>query len=365
MGRMGMLLLACTMCSMVLAQNECYDVDTSTVADDPKLALDVCEINSFLAEDPPNWEAARRVYKEGSQGNSLTLFAVATAEYPTALYQKYAVFFGDQTWIHTRIDQALDGEGKFSSNVKRVQAIKKLLQASVLVQRFFYHIDSAVSKTEANNPEGALISLNRAMATFYGGNIDCSPFGNGQARGIEFGTIEDGVSKANMEVHASVKAGAEALMAMMEDSSEDAKDAVKAARDNMLKQVTVIYAQAVFKYATLIDTGLEAEEDVEKSQAEGYAYYLAIYPLVADADPAGAEEILKAFNIATAPDEEAAEQVKDIMRSNYPKLSINEEDVRDFDPEAVDNYVDPEVASCERENPFSTDDSSKPGNVDG
>lgn len=369
MDRANMLvLLACLLCGMTLAQDDCYDVDTSNVSDDPKLALDVCEINDLLDMDPPDYAKAREIYKTGMNSKGTTLFDVATAEYPTELYQKYAVFFGDQQWMHTKIDQALDGEGKFSSAIKRVQAIKKLLQSSVLVQRFFYDIDSAVAKTEANNPEGALNSLDRAMAVFYGGDISCSPFGNGQARGIEFGTISDGVSKANKEVHAAVKAGADALMAMIEDSTADAKETVKAARDNMLKQVTVIYVQACFKYATLIDTGLENGADaaaVEKAQAEGYAYYQAIYPLVADADPTGAEDILKAFNIGAAPDEEAAEQVKAILRANYEKLSIDEDDVKDFDPEAVDNYEDPAETSCELDNPFSSVDTGKPGGVDG
>jgi len=356
MARAYMLIfLACLLCNLAIAQDECYEVDGNNVGEEPKLALDLCAIND--AVDGLDFDTAREIYEMGNNSQSLTLMEVATAEYPTDMYQKYAVFFGDQVWMHTKINQALNREGDFNTDVKQVQAVKKLLQASVLVQQFFYHLDSALAKITANNAAGALNSLDRAMAVYYGGDIQCSPFGNGQARGIEFGTVADGVSTTNTKVHAAIKEAGDALS--VEDTS-GAFEVLQDARTEIVKQVTVIYIQACFKYATLVDDGLEAEADVEKAQAEGYAYYQAIYPLIADVDPEGAAAIASAFNISKLADEDSVEEVKGIFRENYGKLSIGEEDVMDFDKDATANYEEPEETSCVLDNPFSSDDSGKP-----
>lgn len=356
MARIHMLILfACLLCNLALAQDECYEVDGNNVGDEPNLALDVCAINDALKG--PDFDAAREIYENGRNSQSLTLMEVATAEYPTPMYQKYALFFGDQVWMHTKIDQALSGEGDFNTDVKRVQVVKKMLQASVLVQQFFFHIDSALAKITANNAEGALNSLDKAMAVYYGGDIQCSPFGNGQARGIEFGTIANGVSDTNARVHAAIKEAGEALSL---DDTTGAFEIVQNTRAEVVKQVIIIYVQATFKYSTLVDDGLEAEADVEKSQAEGYAYYQAINPLVADVDPEGAAAIEAAFDLSTVADENSAENVGEILRMNYEKLDIGEDDVMEFDKDAAGNYVEPENTSCVLENPFSSDDSGKP-----
>lgn len=347
--------LAFLLCNLALAQDECYEVDFNDVGEEPKLALDVCAINDAL--EGPDYDKARDIYENGLNSDSITLMEAATAEYSTNMYQKYAVFFGDQVWMHTKIDQALNGEGDFNTDVKQVQVVKKLLQSSVLVQQFFFHLDSALAKITANNAAGAISSLDKAMAVYYGGDIQCSPFGNGQARGIEFGTVADGVSATNAKVHAAIKEAGEALSA--EDTS-GASETLQNARTEIVKQVTVIYIQSSFKYATLVDDGVEAEADVVKSQAEGYAYYQAIYPLIADVDPEGAAAIASAFNLSKVADEESAEMVKPIFRENYEKLSIVEEDVMDFDKDATANYVEPEETSCVLENPFSSDDGGKP-----
>eukprot|EP00803_Ostreobium_quekettii_P007102 evm.model.scf_3208.1 EVM.evm.TU.scf_3208.1 scf_3208:12816-13169(-) len=112
-----LIFLASLLCSLALAQDDCYEVDGNNVGEEYKLALDVCAIKDAL--DSPDFDAAREIYEMGKNSQSLTLMEVATAEYPTDMYQKYAVFFGDQVWMHTKIDQALSGEGDFDTDVKR------------------------------------------------------------------------------------------------------------------------------------------------------------------------------------------------------------------------------------------------------
>lgn len=78
-----------------------------------------------------------------------------------------------------------------------LQVIKKTLQGGVLVQQMAYHLEEAINKASNGNKGGALTSWDKAMAVFYGSDVDCAVFGNGQSRGIEFATLRMGVGLAN------------------------------------------------------------------------------------------------------------------------------------------------------------------------
>lgn len=350
------------LCHVAVAQeDECYDVQ-SAVGNEPDFAADVCAINEAL-DNGPDYDTARDIYENGRGDSKVTLQELARAEYPTDSYQKYATFFEDDRWMDTLIIDAFNKKAPFTTDTKRVQMIKKLLQSSVLVQQVFFHIDSALDKAESNNPRGALVSWDKGMATYYGAEEQCSPFGNGQARGIEFDTMRDGVAMTNSAVHGAFLRGGEALQ--QDTLSSDNFQILDEARLEVIKQVTIIYIQAVFKYATLMDEGLEDGDDVEKAQAEGFAYFHAIIPLIADIDRQGADAVLAAFNIADEPDEDLAEEVKPILRDIFDDLGIDEDEVNDFDGSRKAAYVIPEVTSCRLDNQFSDGAGAVVPDVDG
>ena len=64
------------------------------------------------------------------------------------------------------------------------------------------------SRAASSNKRRAVEYVERAMANFFGLESDCAIFGNGQARGIEFGTMRDGVSAANYDLVESFADGA-------------------------------------------------------------------------------------------------------------------------------------------------------------
>lgn len=345
------LIFIVALCHLALAQeDECYEVQ-SPVGDEPEFSADVCAINEALDKEEPDYDTAKELYENGSGENRISLKDIASAQYPTDSYQKYAVFFEDDKWMDTLITNAFNRKEPFTTDVKRVQMIKKMLQSSVLVQRVFFHIDSAIAKAESNNPRGALISWDKGMAAYYGAEEQCSPFGNGQARGIEFDTMSDGIAMSNSAVHEAFLRGGEALQS--ETLSSDQFKIVSDARLEVIKQITIIYIQAVFKYATLTDEGLENGDDVEKAQAEGLAYYYAIMPLIADIDAEGAQAVFDAFDLAQDPDEDLAEEVQPILTDIFDSLGIDEDEVKEFDGSRRDQYVVPEITSCRLDNQFS------------
>lgn len=350
-GRFTLFLCLSVLCLWVQGQeDECYTVQTDVRELEQELAAAVCAVNDAINTKPNiDYETAKDVYENGRGDDKLTLKSIATADYPTLMYQKYAVFFGDDTWMDTLISDAFDQKQPFNTDTKRSQMIKKMLQSSVLVQQMFHHLDSAKLKAESGNLASALKSWDKAMSVYYGADVDCSPFGNGQARGIEFGLMSDGISMTNSAVHSAFLEGAEALQGTL--SSQTIKT-ITDARLDVIKQITIIYIQAAFKYATLI----VADDEIEKSQAEGFAYYHAIVPIIADVDPQGAQDVLEAFNVANEPDKDKAAKVKDILRSNFESLGIDESEVMDFDDSRKGDYVVPDVTSCRLMNQFSEED---------
>lgn len=75
-----------------------------------------------------------------------------------------------------------------------------MLQSSVLLQGLTHHLGDALSLTRRREFDEALAAWERAMAVYYGEDVDCALFGNAQSRGIEFGTLKEGMAETNYEV---------------------------------------------------------------------------------------------------------------------------------------------------------------------
>lgn len=326
--------------------DDCHDPIVPHVGLEPLLAADACLIESALTLSPPDYVTVAILYEEGQNNKEVTLKSIATAEYETDIYQRFASIFEDASWIDTRLTAAIQGVEPYTTDTRRTQVINKLVQGSILVQRALWHLDKAVTKYEAGNSGSAVVDWDRAMAAYYGVDTSCAPFGTAQSRGIEFGTISEGVSDTNRAIHDQFFQGF-ATLTRRNDSLM-----IPEARLEIIRQLQIIYIQSVFKYATLTDEGLQNGEDVEKFMAEGYAYYAAIYPFIAEVDFEGAEQILAAFDLTTDPDLGIIQEVKPILTRNFESLDITPEEIKEFDGTARDNYVEPDVLSCVIENPF-------------
>jgi len=329
----------------------CYE-PTTDVGDEPYLAADVCFISLGLDRVPPDFITARAAYEFGINIKETTLKVLATTNYSTELYRKYAEFYNDDAFLDTYLVAAMEGEFPFVSDVTRAQVIEKLLVSDLLVQRVYFHIDSAVIFARNGNAADALFQWNTGLAAYYGADVDCAPFGNSQSRGVEFATIStDGISWTNDNILDSFQKGGEAL----EDGvvTEDVLDTLIRSRFEIIRSITIIYIQATFKYASLMEEALNEGTDVDKPRAEGFSYYLVVHPFVADVDPVAAQNVSNAFDLGKQPILEEVTQVKPLIRSTLEGLRIREQEVNDFDGTRKETYQPPEEPSCRTENPFS------------
>jgi hypothetical protein len=105
--------------------------------------------------------------------------------------------------------------------------------------------------------------------------------------------------------------------------------ALKAADDEIVRQILITYVRAALRYAAGSDAAL-AEGDVPAArveQAEGLAYYRVIAPLVADVDEAAARTALDAFDITTGPTRGMGQVVRRALESTYGGLGIRASEI--------------------------------------
>ncbi|GMH37972.1 hypothetical protein BSKO_05856 [Bryopsis sp. KO-2023] len=338
MGLLGAFVLSCLLVGLAVADDEhCHTPTVSNVGSVPALAGDVCKINGALGTSPPDFVTAKAIYRSA-------LKDVATASRSTPTWVQYNNFFGGAGWMDDILDDAFDKTT--TSTTKRVQIIKKVLQGTVLTQEMLYHAESALSSYEDGDAEEALISWEKGMAAFYGEDVDCAPFGNGQARGIEFGLTMKGVGNAAYNIAATFGAGAEAI-----EEGEDAGEVADAIKE-IKRNVVIVYVQSVAKYATLIDQAIERGDDFEKAQGEGFGYLHAILPILNDANARDASKILAVFNPANEPSEEEAEEVLDLLKKMYGALGVSASEIKSFDGSRSGRFSPPSEVACEAFNPF-------------
>lgn len=320
----------------------CHEPDASAAASVAALAGDVCTINSLLGSSPPDYVSARKVYEGALQG-------VTTAVRDTPTWKKFVDCFGRPDWMDDILTDAFEGSPPYTTDTKRVQVIKKVLQGTVLTQEMLWHLETAISKANDGDFDGALESMEKAMAAFYGVDVDCAPFGNGQARGIEFATTTRGVGLANYKISEAFYEGGQAL------GDEDASG-FSSNVDKIRRNVIVIYIQSVAKYATLIDQGREKGTSIEKAQGEGFGYLHAILCFLSDVNSGDTTKIADTFNVGNDPTEEEAEEVLDLLSGFLRPLGIRGSDVKvtNFDKSRVDRFRFPDRIRCPAENPFAS-----------
>ena len=301
----------------------------SDVAGHARMSLDVCEINRLLDSRPPDFAGVAAIYRAGKfsdekEGVKRTLGKSASesrsAEDTLGRYERYL----GVGWLNAFVGDALDGVGAFAgaSEAVRREAVRIGVRDQIMVAWAFHELDAAVDKAVKGSftkKSGAPHNWDEVWAYYHGEKPECSPFATANARGEEFGVG----TLINRRLVLSMKDGLKALV-----ESKSATSARKV-RDDVVRDLTITYVQSAIKSASEIDAALASgkAEEARLRQAEGWAYYRVIEPLIAKANTTAAETIAGVFDLKVKPAAGSAAKVTAAFSSAYGPLGIAPEDV--------------------------------------
>ena len=195
----------------------------------------------------------------------------------------YDDYYGaDGSW-NDFVSAAIEGTGPFAgeSDTVRDQATEKGIQNGVMTAYAIHELNAAIIKAEAGNwgPDDAQHAWDEGWAFYHGpddadADFDgCGPFATASKRGGNFGTGD----ATNIATLAAMNDGLTAL------KNEDMQGVIDA-RDEVLRNVVIVYSQASVRYASKMTDDLAAGDtaDYDKHQAEGHAFYRVIEAYVAE-----------------------------------------------------------------------------------
>ncbi len=247
----------------------------SDVDNHRSLMNDLCEIKAAASSDGGyDFATAKDIYMNGknaekSDGSFRTLAGFASA---TGKNHDYDSYYGIDGSVDAHIMAALEGTGDFegTSDTVRYQGIAKLTVNLGMVAYTLHELNAAILKAEAGNwgTDDAQHAWDEGWAFFHGPDehYGCSPAKVMEKRAADFGTADaDGVAATFAATEAAMNAG---LTALQNENMQGVVDA----RDEILKNLVIVYSQAVLKYTSKMDSNTTAE----KYQAEGYAFWKAI-----------------------------------------------------------------------------------------
>ena len=255
----------------------------SNVDNHRMLMGDVCDIKDLSGAY--DWDGVKDIYEDGkhaekSDGSYRTLMGFADASGKNHAYDAY--YGADGSW-NDFVSAAIDGTGPFEgeSDTVRDQAVEKGIQNGVMTAYAIHELNAAIIKAEAGNwgADDAQHAWDEGWAFYHGpddSNHDydgCGPYATAAKRGGNFGTGD----ATNIATLAAMNAGLNALQ------NEDMQGVVDA-RDEVLKNIVIVYSQASVRYASKMTDDLAAGDtaDYDKHQAEGHAFYRVIEAYVAE-----------------------------------------------------------------------------------
>ena len=255
----------------------------SNVDNHRMLMGDVCDIKDLSGAY--DWDGVKDIYEDGkhaekSDGSYRTLMGFADASGKNHAYDAY--YDADGSW-NDFVSAAIDGTGPFEgeSDTVRDQAVEKGIQNGVMTAYAIHELNAAIIKAEAGNwgADDAQHAWDEGWAFYHGpddSNHDydgCGPYATAAKRGGNFGTGD----ATNIATLAAMNAGLTALQ------NEDMQGVVDA-RDEVLKNIVIVYSQASVRYASKMTDDLAAGDtaDYDKHQAEGHAFYRVIEAYVAE-----------------------------------------------------------------------------------
>ena len=255
----------------------------SNVDNHRMLMGDVCDIKDLSGAY--DWDGVKDIYDDGkhaekSDGSYRTLMGFADASGKNHAYDAY--YDADGSW-NDFVSAAIAGTGPFEgeSDTVRDQAVEKGIQNGVMTAYAIHELNAAIIKAEAGNwgADDAQHAWDEGWAFYHGpddSNHDydgCGPYATAAKRGGNFGTGD----ATNIATLAAMNAGLTALQ------NEDMQGVVDA-RDEVLKNIVIVYSQASVRYASKMTDDLAAGDtaDYDKHQAEGHAFYRVIEAYVAE-----------------------------------------------------------------------------------
>ena len=324
----------------------------SDVASHARVVLDVCDINALLPTDEPiDYSAIKQIYEEGGNsvkgdGSIRAIAGFARTERDEAIWNDYVSYYSDPTWLDTFTMSAIEGTGAFAGepDLVRRQGIQKGIQNQIMIAWAIHELVAALNKAADGNfdvDSGAPHNWDEGWAFYHGDEPGCGPYATADKRGANFGTE----SAVNDTLAAAFTTGVEALAA-----GDEA--AARAASEEIVRQITITYLQATIRYANKIDTAL-AEGDTGSarvSQAEGWAFYRVIEPLVASANHQVAVAVASRLDLSMGdPQPGTAGMVMGALPSVFAGLGINPGDVGTLN--ADDLFVAAPAGTVEGEDP--------------
>ena len=260
----------------------------SNVDNHRMLMGDVCDIKDLSGAY--DWDGVKDIYEDGeyaekSDGSYRTLSGFAAASGKNHAYDTY--YGADGSW-DLFVSAAIDGTGAFAgeSDTVRDQVVEKGIQNGIMTAYAIHELNAAIIKAEAGNwgPDDAQHAWDEGWAFYHGpddsgADFDgCGPYATADKRAGNFGTDNaDGTAAANVATLAAMNAG---LTAMQNEDMQGLVDA----RDEVLKNIVIVYSQASVRYASKMTGDLAADDkaDYDKHQAEGHAFFRVIEAYVAD-----------------------------------------------------------------------------------
>ena len=261
----------------------------SNVDNHRMLVEDVCDIKD-LAE-AHDWDGVKDIYMNGkhaekSDGSYRTLQGFADA---TGKQHGLDTFYGTDSPLDDYLMSALDGTGMFAgaSDSVREQAVEKGVQNQIMVAYAIHELNAAINKAAAGNfgTDDAQHAWDEGWAFYHGLDeyASCSPYATGDKRAGNYATANaDGTAVANAAILQAMNDGLTALKA------EDLEGAT-AARDDIVKNLVIIYSQATIRYAHKMNTD-DTIEKAQTHQAEGYSFWRVIEKYIAEANPSPGDD---------------------------------------------------------------------------
>ena len=238
------------------------------------------------------------------------------------IWDDYVTYYNDPNWLDTFVSSAIDGTDSFTgeSDGVRKQGIQKGIQNQVMIAWTIHELVAALAKADDGNfdaDKGAPHNWDEAWAFYAGFEPGSGPFGTADKRGGNFGTG----SAVNDSILAAMNTGRDALL------SGDTATA-RTASSEIIKQIQITYVQATIRYASKVNSDL-ADGDSEKArihQAEGWAFFRVIEPMIEGVDANVASTIDGIYNLSNEPSDSGS-TVLEALESVYSALGITSDEV--------------------------------------
>jgi hypothetical protein len=304
----------------------------SDVGEHAKISADLCEIEGRLGATPPDFAAARAIYRDGKNSaegegkRTLGKFALEgrSSENTLGRYERYL----GPAWLDVFVDGALTGAGPFAGETPAVRRLSAEvgMRDQIVVAWALHELDAAAEKAKNGSfvkKTGAPHNWDEVWAYYHGVKPECGPYATADARGKDFGKG----TAVNEAILATMQKGLDAMKAK---KSGD----VAEARDEVFRQVTITYIRAVVKAATDLDAALARgkADEARLRQAEGWASFRVIEPLVAGVNTTAARAVAGVFDLGARPTPGSVAKVTTALSGAYGPLGISSSDIGEYRP---------------------------------